>query len=61
MAKPQPLMTTACVARSIGVTPHRVQQMDAEFQPTRTASGMRLYDPAQVQRVAAARAAKAAR
>ncbi len=57
MADSLPIMTTE-VARRLGLSEDRVRQLaDAGKIPmTRTASGTRLFDPAEVQRVRDARA-----
>jgi hypothetical protein len=56
-----PLLTTAGVARELGLTPARIRQLDAELRPVRTAAGGRLYTSAAVERVRAERAAAKAR
>jgi len=64
MRKPKPLMTTKDVMTALGVSRARVVQLETRLAPTRTAGGVRLYDPAVVDRVKkerAARARKAAR
>lgn len=53
-------MTTADVARRLGVGTPRVRQLDAELRPERCACGARRYDPAAVAAYEASRAAAAA-
>lgn len=54
------LMTTATVARQLGVTPCRVRQLadTGRIPSTRTAEGVRLYRVEDVDRIAAERAAR---
>lgn len=53
-------LTTAGVAKRLGVSPSRVNQLDDVLHPTRLESGQRLFDPEIVERVAAERAARQA-
>jgi len=46
------------VARMLGVSDQRVRQLDDILKPDRTATGVRLYDPARIEKVAAKRAAR---
>ena len=48
-------MTTADVARALGLSVERVRQLDEQLKPTRQANGQRRYDPADVERYAAGR------
>lgn len=43
------------VAKILGVSVSRVQQLDDELKPTRHENGHRRYDPADVERYAAGR------
>jgi DNA-binding transcriptional MerR regulator len=54
-------MTTGDVARVLGVTDETVRQYDEELQPVRRPNGRRYYRPADVERVANARARIAGR
>lgn len=58
----QPLLTTAHVARELGVSENAVRLIvdRGELPATRTANGMRLFDPEDVARVARERAARKA-
>lgn len=51
-------MTTGDVARVMGLSVTRVQQLDGELRPTRSASGQRRYAPADVEALAIRRAAR---
>ena len=56
----QMLMTTASVARRLGITPSRVRQLadTKRIATERTAEGVRLYRLDDVERVARERAAR---
>jgi hypothetical protein len=54
-------MTSGDVARRLHCTTQRVRQLDHELHPTLTSGGWRMYRLADVERVAATRAAVAAR
>ena len=56
---PSPL-TTCEVARKLNTSEATVRRLDSVLTPTRTATGMRLYDPDTVERVAAERDARRA-
>lgn len=49
-------MTVGDVARALGLSVARIQQLDADLAPTRTVSNQRRYDPAQVEAYAKRRA-----
>lgn len=42
-------MTVGDVARALGLSVARVQQLDDELRPARSASNQRRYDPAAVE------------
>lgn len=54
-------LTTGDVARALGYSPTWVGRLDAELKPERTPGGMRIYRADVVERIRAARAARAAR
>lgn len=45
-------MTTGDVARALGLSVARINQLDEKLQPARLPNGHRRYDPAQVERFA---------
>ena len=42
-------LTTNTVAKLLGLSAERIRQLDAELEPDRTESGVRLFDPAVVE------------
>jgi DNA-binding transcriptional MerR regulator len=53
-----PPLTTSQVARRLGCSEATVRRLDSVLAPTKTATGLRLYEPEAVERVAAERAAR---
>jgi hypothetical protein len=56
--KHAPFWTISATARALGVGESGTRALDPLLQPLRESSGRRLYDPAHVAKVAAARAAR---
>lgn len=49
-------MTTADVARALGLSVERIRQLDEQLKPSRAANGQRRYDPKDVEAYAKRRA-----
>lgn len=49
-------MTTADVARALGLSTERIRQLDGDLAPVRSGNGQRRYDPKDVEAYAKRRA-----